>query len=363
MKRALTAVTVLLVILLAGSLAAEVKIDGDARLRPRLDIRDNGDYGVRQSDMYYYYRARINLKGDLGDGWFGHVQLGTNGFAYWTGKFGDPNESGASKPSASSVDGASRGPVDFMLIYFGRKTDKFGYMGGIIPLNSLANPLYDVHFYSNLMVDVPFLLYSNMGAGGFTGYLGFKQGKINLTVLMDNNKGKKIEDADGTVTQNTHDQHTVVLDAPLKLGKATLQPVFMGTIADAGMNAPVTYGVNFTSPKLGKTTFYGTLAMSMQRAGGDAAEYDVTYFRGKMVSDIGTGKLTFWIDLAKKKFDKIDDEHKFAYIWLDYEIPVYKSDKGSVSVKPTWRHLQEKVDGSKDYKRDKIELTIDFKFK
>ena len=79
----------------------------------------------------------MNFKADIGEGWFGHVQLGSAGFGYWTGKFGDPSASFQAKPSSSSVEGANRGDVDFMLIYFGRKTKEFGYMGGLIPVNGL----------------------------------------------------------------------------------------------------------------------------------------------------------------------------------------------------------------------------------
>lgn len=363
MKKFLTALTLLLIIALAGSISAEIKLTGDARLRPRLDIKDNGEYGNKTTDGYYYYRARLNLKSSLGDGWFGHVQLGTNGFAYWTGKFGDPSASDASKPSSSSVDGASRGTVDFMLIYFGRKTDKFGYWGGLIPVDGLNNPLLDVHYYSDKMIDVPFFEYSNNGAHGFGGYIGFNNGtKVNATILVDNNEGIKTEDSDGETISNTHDQYSVILDVPLKLGEAIVQPVLIATMADRGMDAPLTYGVNLTSPKVGQFKFSGTLAMSTQSAGGDAAEYDVWFVRAKADGKIGSGTLTAWVDLASKDFDKIDVTHDFTYWWLAYTIPVYKSDNGSVSIKPTWRHVAEEVDGSKDYTRDKFELTIDLKF-
>lgn len=363
MRKLLIAVTAILLIAMAGSTMAEVVWTGDARIRPRMDIRDRGDYGNTTTDGYYYYRARLNVKGNIGDGWFGHVQLGTNGFAYWTGKFGDPSASGNSKPSSSSVDGASRGPVDFMLIYFGRKTTEFGYWGGLIPLNGLSNPLLDVHYYSNVMVDVPYFLYSNNGAHGFAGFVAVGDHKLNATLIVDDNEGIKTEDPDGNLISKTHDQYSMMFDALLKAGKATIQPVVIVTAADAGMDAPMTFGANLTSPKVGQFTFYATAAMSMQRAGGDAAEYDAMYFRGKAVGSVGPGKLTAWVDVANKKFDAVDIERKYLYWWLDFAIPVYSSDQGSVSIKPTWRHIKREQDGSLDETREKIELTIDFKFK
>ncbi len=360
MRKLLISATVLMLLALTGAAFADLNWSFDSRIRPRMDIRDRGEYGNKTTDGYYYYRARLNLHGDIGEGWFGHVQLGTNGFAYWTGKFGDPT--GNSKPSSSSVDGASRGPVDFMQIYFGRKTKEFGFWGGLFPLNSLANPLLDLHYYSDIMIDVPFLLYSNMGAHGFAGYVAVGKSKLDLALLVDDNRGVLVEDPDGNEVSNTHDQYSLMIDAPIKAGKVTIQPVVIITAADAGMDAPVTFGANLTSPKVGQFVFSGSGGMSMQRAGGDDREYDAVYFRAKAVGSFGPGKMTAWVDVAKKRNDPFDVERKFFYIWIDYAIPVYSGEMGSVSIKPTWRHIKREQDGSLDETREKIELTIDFKF-
>lgn len=362
MRRLLIAVTAILLVAMVGSAMAEVTWSGDARIRPRLDIRDYGDIKDKTTDGYYYYRARLNLRGDIGEGWFGQVQLGTNGFAYWTGKFGDPGASGNSKPSGSSVDGASRGPVDFMLIYFGRKTKEFGYWGGLIPVNGLANPLLDVHYYPLQMIDVPFFLYSNNGAHGFAGFVTFGQHKLNATLLVDDNDGILSEDPTGNTVASTHDQYSLMLDAPLKVGKATVQPVVILTAADAGRDAPKTFGANLTSPKVGQFTFNATAAASLQQSGGRDREYEAMYFRGKVSGMAGPGKLTAWVDVANLEYDN-SIERKYFYLWLDYAITVYKSDQGSVSIKPTWRHIKREQDGVLDETREKIELTIDFKFK
>ena len=302
MRRLLILLMVLQFAGFIGESHAEVKWTADARVRPRLDIRNERDYGSTNSDYYYLYRARLNATGDLGDGWFGHIQLGTNGVGYWTGKFGDSATTNSSKPSALSVEGANRGTVDFMLIYFGRRTEGFGYMGGLIPIDGNAMPQYDVHFYSNLMVDVPFYLNSNNAAHGLIGYLGSGQFKINATVLVDNNDGRKIEDSDGNITNNTHDQYTVVVDAPINLGDATVQPMILATFADRGTEAPVTFGGNITSPHVGEFTFSGSFAMSVQRAGDESDKYDAIYFRAKVAGEAGPGTLLAWVDIAKKSW-------------------------------------------------------------
>ena len=56
---------------------AEINFSGDARVRPRLDIKD---YGPDKSsmDLYYLYRARLNVDASIGEGWFFNGKLGTN---------------------------------------------------------------------------------------------------------------------------------------------------------------------------------------------------------------------------------------------------------------------------------------------
>ena len=48
--------------------------------QPRYDLKVNGDESST-GDMYYLYRARINLKADIDDGWFFNSKIGTNGTA------------------------------------------------------------------------------------------------------------------------------------------------------------------------------------------------------------------------------------------------------------------------------------------
>ena len=69
---------------------ADIYISGDARVRPRYDITEYGD-GTSSSDLYYLYRGRINVKADIGDGWFFKTQLGTNSVAGMT-KMGALND-------------------------------------------------------------------------------------------------------------------------------------------------------------------------------------------------------------------------------------------------------------------------------
>ena len=65
---------------------SKIWLSGDARIRPRLDIMDYGDKS--SMDLYYLYRARLNIKADIGNGWFFNSQIGTNEVAGMT-KMGD----------------------------------------------------------------------------------------------------------------------------------------------------------------------------------------------------------------------------------------------------------------------------------
>lgn len=256
-----------------------------------------------------------------------------------------------------------------MLIYFGRKTDNFGYWGGLMPLNGLTNPLLDLHYYSHVMIDVPYFLWSNNGGHGFGGFLKLSDNAtLNMNLIVDNNDGIKVEATNGDDSIDVKDQYTFMVDAPIKAGDFTVQPVlFFTVIAQDSTEKPMTYGANITSPKVGDWTFYGTYGMSSQSEAG-TAEYDAWFARFKGVGKLGKGTMTAWVDFANKEFDATKEKRKFTYFWIDYSIPVYKSDKGSLSVKPTWRHIAEKredVDGNDtyDYTREKIELTIDYIFK
>ena len=47
-----------------------MNLSGDARIRPRLDIKSNGNENLDETDLYYLYRGRLNIDADIGNGWF-----------------------------------------------------------------------------------------------------------------------------------------------------------------------------------------------------------------------------------------------------------------------------------------------------
>ena len=68
MRRTYTWLIVLM--LMVSAVFADITITGDARVRPRMDIKDSGEYGTKTSDIYYLYSARLLISADIGGGYF-----------------------------------------------------------------------------------------------------------------------------------------------------------------------------------------------------------------------------------------------------------------------------------------------------
>ena len=142
---------------------ADINISGDARIRPRLDIIDSKD-GTSTSDLYYLYRARLNISADISNGWFFESKIGTNDVSGLV-KMGVDGDYTAGQGNPNSA----RPQVDFLNLYYGFKKDNFGFWGGAIPIKH--NSALDIHFYPDKMVDIPWLLLNNGSTTGFAGYI------------------------------------------------------------------------------------------------------------------------------------------------------------------------------------------------
>lgn len=337
---------------------AQISLSGDARVRARFDVKDYGNYGNTTRNIYYNYRARINLDANIGDGWFFNTMLATNGVAFWTGKFGE-----GSKPSTVSMNNAGRGSVDFVFLYLGMKRDKWGFEVGAIPLYSLDNPLLDIHFYPELMVDIPFYIYSNMGAHGLHLYRNWKNkdNQINLYLLADDNLGSYEEDFNGHTVNNTHDKYSFMLDFSYLLGSLTIEPVAAYSVADDSIIAPLTAGFNTNYKLSGSTSLFSSMAYSFQSNSG-IDSYSAYLLRGGFEQKAGPGKLKLWADYAKSEFDKKTNA-SFTYFWASYAVVMYSGANGSVFVRPTYRFANNTVKAERNYSRHKIEFIINVAFK
>jgi hypothetical protein len=346
---------IVFVLIFIPSLFAEVKISGDARIRPRYDINDQTESGgTKTYDIYYLYRARLKLKADIDQGWYFKTMLAHKGVAAYTGKFAE-----GEKIHDGSLEGARRSTVDFMELYFGLRRKQYGVKGGLFTIGSVSNPIFDLHYYPNAMVDIPFAIFSGDGLYGFSGYYNTGMGKLSTIISVDDNLGKTVENADGETVSETQDQYTIYVDYTQKLSNLTFQPMVMKTIADEYNSAPLTVGVNLGFPKMANFNLSGYFGYSKQSVE-EAGEYDAWYARGKVVGKAGVGNIIAWYDYAKKMDDDIDTD--FWYAWLSYKIMLHKSDKGTVSILPTVRLVNKNIDGENVYKRTKIEITTDITF-
>lgn len=349
---------------------ADINFSGDARVRPRLDVKD---YGTDKSsmDLYYLYRARLNVNADIGEGWFFKAKLGTNSVAGMT-KMGDDNTkytyidkdksdyylSGDQPGGIGSI----RPKVSFLNLYYGLKKENFGIWGGAFPIK--YTPALDIHFYSDKVVDIPWLLFNNGSSVGFAGYIY----KMNWFLSIDENKtetNKDMTDADPEkhMNEKNMDSFTLGLDFPLKWNDMLdLQPRALISFANADEPWPMTFGTDFNI-----RSFFGinpqmSYHITKQFLNKDY-KYTITHIRVKLDRKFGSGKLTVWADLASHLDETNEnDVTDYTFLWIDYKCQLFESDFGSVSLKPTIRLLNKNNDDS-EYNRMKFELTTEIKFK
>ncbi len=361
MKKLFSLITALLLVGFFTNVSAQsIKWSGDLQVRPRYDMLDWGEYGKsgigKINDMYYMMRARINLSINIDENWVGKIQLGHYNYAGYM--FTSLAGLDGSAPVIGSNDLIARPSVNFTQMWFGYRGKTFGLDGGIIPINALANPMIDIHYYPDKMIDIPFTILNLGSAAGFKGYINPGFGKIHFMALLDENY-RYVENVGGDVAQDMHDRYTYGIDYEFTLGGFKLQPAFYYTMANDSATAPMTYGLNLATPKFGGWGFAATFAMTSNSAD-YTLEYDGMLFRIKVTGKLGPGKLTAWYDYAKRtdKYSTGDVDETYGYIWLAYAWGVNKH----VTIMPRVRIISDTIDGSKDYSRNKLEVLFIAKF-
>ncbi len=364
MKKLFVLLSAVLLLGLTGSTFAQITFSGDLQVRARDDIKDNGKYGGYTDDLYYMLRAGLNVSATLGDGFFGKMRLEHYNYAgyIYTAQSGLDNFTN-SPIIPGSNDVLARPTVNFTQLYFGVNRENWGVEAGIYPISGLANPILDVHYMPYVLVDIPFTLYRLNTLVGASGYVAAGPGKINLFVSNDYN-GSYAEDINGKDLMNKKDSYTFGLDYDFKVADFGIQPIGIISIASDSVPAPVSYGINLSSPKFSGITLGFDAALSNQKVDG-TPKYDAQLFRIKAGIDPGFGSIEGWFDIAKRtdKGATADVDHNYTYLWLLYNIPVYSSDHGSLTMTPRVRRITEKVDNAKDFTRYKIELLFSMAFK
>jgi len=358
--------TLLMVLAMAGTLFAQVTFSGSAQVRPRLDVKDWGGFAKdgsktgldAQTDMYYMYRFRINMAATIGGGWYAKARLAHYGYA----EYGFTSGLGMGANLGGDRDVTAKPSVAFTQMFLGYKNDTWGFMGGVIPMNGIANPMLDVHYYPNKMIDIPWTIYGLGSHSGFAGFDNAGPGKLNITATKDANNMTK-ENVDGTKPTDLHDTYSFGFNYDFKVAGFGIQPAVYYSWADKNVVAPITYGVNLTTPKFAGFSFGATAALTSNSVS-NTAKYDGSFFRIKAGGKVGPGAISAWYDLAKRT-DKgtVDVDHDYSYLWLMYKFTAYKGDHGVVVLAPRWRMIGEKVTNAMDFSRNKIEFLVIAKFK
>ncbi len=363
MKKLFVSLSVVLLFGLTGSTFAQISWSGDLQVRPRYDLKNAHTYGGVTKDLYYMLKATLDFSADIGDGFFAKTRLEHYNYA---GYVYTSNAGVANPILTGSNDIIGRPVVNFDLMYFGVHREGWGLEGGIFPISGVANPVLDLHYMPMIIIDIPFTLYRSNSLVGIQGYVAAGPGKIDYFVSNDQNQLYE-EDVNGTVLNDKHDTYTFGADYSFKVSDWWFQPTAMVTWASDSTAAPLSYGLNLSTPEFSGFKFGGNAAFSTQNVDG-TPKYNAQLFRIKVDAKLGPGSLQAWYDFAKRT-DKspvtgvADVDHNYTYLWLLYKIPVYSSDHGSVTIIPRWRHMTEKVDNAKDYAREKIECLFSIAFK
>ncbi len=377
---------ILLAVIAIPTYAADIKISGDARVRPRMDMKDATDNGKsKTTDMYYMYRARVKAKVSIGDGWVMNTMIGHNGIGQYNGNFaqGDyPDVLGIAKEDQIGNDGAKRSSLDFLQMNFGYQGDRIGFLLGLIGAGATNNPIYDLHFYPTKMVDIPYFIFNTDAYYGGSAYLKLGDGQLNMSVIVDDNKGIIEENAEGKETKNKKDQYTVMLGYTHNIDKLHFGVEGLFTLADDSLAAPMTFGLNIGHKDVAGFTldlFAGYSQQSVetkemidnQQFGYPQAEYSAYLMRLKTTRKIGPGKVVAWFDYANrtdKIVEDVDVKNDFMYLWFGYTWVVYSSDSGSFDVTPRIRYqINDIKTGDTDkinlLTRNRLELEFNYIFK
>ncbi len=389
-----------LFLIFASKTAAHIYFSGDAAVRPRLDVKTYQDKSEestssqkRSIDGYYLYRARINIKADIADGFFFQTRLSTNSMANWN-KMGDENRLFSSKSHGAS----SSGPVDFLQLYIGYKKNKLEFSLGKLPMSH--NVLLDTHHYPDYPLDLPYLVIGNQS------FTGTKLSYANLETFA----------AIGTTTVPTYyegqgvnatvnDQLTFGFNYKIQPNKTlALVPTGIVTLSavdevdrqnqSRGVRSParITTGL-LMEQKIGKrTTMDLAVGYSMAQVSQNADDFYLDNHQksdvlvghvGTQIKELGVGTFKIFAQYAQiRGYPWSSTDNRFetseyyavSYLHAQYTVTLAQKDHRTVTVKPTFRYLlhtssDDELGYIRDtentfdwYNRIKAELTYNVKF-
>lgn len=362
-KRMLSLAAMCAVLSFASPAQAELKISGDAAIRPRLDSPNTTYAGVEttyKNDLKWTYRVRLKAAADLGNGYFFKALLQ------------DESITPGVVPGWATVTGGDLYKPAFSQFYFGRMMQNSHYMAGRLPLNSFNNPIFDLALYpipgynsdAGAMicaVDLPIFQYNfdRIFALNYGTKIG--EGDLNATlVVLDNHSTSTSERG------LLNDAYALHLSYKANLGKVTFEPQAVLVLTDGNgliyQNVtPTTFGANLSIPvadksKLSFSGFYTYCKDDKGSAYGVAKKVDYSGYllRAKLES----GPLTTWVDYNRTA-DKTDNgyynyantaetsgtgpasydaTYNNIFVWAQYKFSIYESAMGTFSLSPTLRY-------------------------
>lgn len=386
LQRALmTAAFVCLSLSAASAASAQVSFTGDARFRPRLDLDDRtGDLnqGYKTTQTYYMYRLRLDMTAAIGEGYYVKSRLAHNGLAFYQkGGQGELPDIFGNQTNNVSDPSARRPELDLSYLYIGRATDDFGFDLGIIPVTGFSNPLWDLHYYPNLMIDVPYFIWNTDGAFGGRTYYDVGPGRLTVYALLDMEAEETRESAAGETLADRSDQYTLTAAYAVPVGGFRVEPMIMKTVGGQSStftggvettltyNAPLTIGANVVLPKFSGLTPSATVGYTMNDEGetvnAPVAAYTAWLARAKLAGPIGPGSLLAWVDVAQRTDEAPagDVGNDFLHWWLAYSFPIYSGERGSFSITPEWRFMNTDREEDTLRRRHKIEVNFDIAFR
>ena len=337
--------TALLFTMLLTTAFAQVRITGDVRVRPRIDIKKDASGELSNQQLILYW-GRLNLDADIGGGYSFHTKLASNWVGHWAGYMGSQE----AFPNAAGL-GNDRPTITFMELSMSKNAGNWGVSAGNLPLNGVANHIVDLHYYPTSPVDIPWAIRHVQSFQGFSGFVNAGPGKLNLALSVDANQNNS--------TAELVNKKTLMADYGAAFGGITVKPQMAMTMDNDSTAAPMTMGAG-VSAKVAGFTLSGTYLMTSNTVEG-SGKYDGTHIRAGAKGNVGPGFLLAWYDIASVTPDG-GDATDYSFLWLLYKYTVHSSDKGSMVVMPTIR-MRTGAPGNTDYSRNKFELTCQLNFK
>ncbi len=362
MKKMLSLVFALAMLACSLPASAELKIGGDAQVRPRAEFNDyeNPSGDDQEDDIRYLWRVRLKASADLGDGYFFKSLIAYEGGG-WFQSVGYAN-----------YEEHELGVSQF---YFGRMMENSHYMMGRLPLNSANNPVFDLTLYPFSPLEIPVFLVNNDRVFGFNYGTKVGPGELNATLCILDNESQDDSPLEGDGLFN--DGYALHLTYKTNIGDITIDPQLLAilTNGDVFYNTgvfgdvsnrysraypditPWTIGTNVAIPA-GDTNF--TLSGFYTSCNDDDVEYSGYLFRVKAQN----GPIKAWVDYSSTNDESSGSDVDFSsmFVWAQYNWKVYESSMGSFTLSPTVRYLTSEIDNDWEHSRLRTELWANITF-